>query len=54
MQVTNSEECYKYADVACKYEMLKDEKLTEEKDRIMAYSGSTLITNYGRVFNVNN
>lgn len=54
MQVTNSEECNKYADVACKYEMMEDEKLTLAKDSILAYSGTSLITTYGKIFNVTN
>ena len=54
MKVTNSEECSKYADVNCKYEMALDEKLTEEYDQILTYNGSTLITKYGKIFNVNN
>ena len=54
MKVTNSEECSKYADVNCVYEMALDDKLTEEYDQILAYNGSTLITKYGKIFNVNN
>ena len=54
MKVTNSEECSKYADVNCKYEMALDEKLTEEYGQILTYNGSTLITKYGKIFNVNN
>lgn len=54
MHVTNGDECYKYADIACKYEMDQDEKLTKEMDRVLAYNGSSLISTYGKVFSVNN
>ena len=53
MRVTNSEECSKYADVSCIYEMSLDENLTKEYDQILAYNGSTLITKYGKIFNAN-
>ena len=54
MKVSNSKECSKYADVACKYEMVEDTDLTKVKDRVLAYNGSTLITTYGKIFNVTN
>lgn len=54
MKVTNSEECNKFADVSCEYQMMEDTKLTEVIDRVLAYNGSTLITTYGKVFNVIN
>lgn len=54
MKVTNSDKCYKYADVACKYEIMQDIELTNVMDKILAYNGSTLITTYGKIFNVNN
>ena len=50
MYMTNSAECSKYADVTCKYEMKEDETFNKYSDRIIAYSGSTLITDYKRVF----
>lgn len=52
--VTNFKECNKYADVACKFEMKDDEVLNKNKDYIIAYNGSTLLTNYGQLFNVSN
>ena len=54
MMVTNQEKCSKYADVACEYKLKLDEGLKNTYDKILAYNGSTLITNYGKIFNVNN
>ena len=54
MKITNSEKCYKYVDISCNYEMKEDDNLTKVRDRILAYNGSTLITTYGSIFNVNN
>lgn len=50
MQVTNEEDCGKYADITCEYSMSKDETLTEYNDKILAYDGSTLITTYLKQF----
>lgn len=52
MKITNKEECAKYADVSCKYKFSKDDTLSEYYDRIIAYNGGFLITDYGREFNV--
>lgn len=49
---SNFDECSKYADIICKYDLKKDEKLMQYSDKILIYNGSTLITTYGRVFNV--
>lgn len=49
MQKTNEEECTKYADVACKYTMKKDETLTKyykTEPKILYYGPSILITTY--------
>lgn len=54
MQKTNAKECLKYADVKCIYEMSEDTKLGEYFDRIIAYNGSTIITDYKQVFNLKN
>lgn len=54
MRVTNSKECSKYADVACKYEMTEDADLTKVMDKVLAFNGSTLITTYGKIFNATN
>ncbi len=52
MRITNSEECGKYADVACQFSMQEDPIFVEKKDSIISYNGSVLITNYKQVFTV--
>lgn len=52
MKIVNSKKCLKYADVACKYTMKKDDIFNEYKDTIIMYNGSMLITNYKQVFSV--
>ena len=52
MTITN-EECKKYADVECRYSMLKDEVLEKYDNKIIAFNGNTLITDYKQVFTVN-
>lgn len=52
MQATNKEKCSKYADVVCKYKLKKDATLTEYNDKLLAYNGSLLITDYGKIFSV--
>lgn len=47
---TNGEECTKYADVKCEYEIQEDKGLTESYSRILGYNGNNVITTYGRVF----
>lgn len=54
MRIENIDECSKYADVVCKYTFDKDEGLSSVYNDILAFDGSTLITNYGKVFNVSN
>ena len=51
MIATNKEECSKYVDVACEYEMQLDEGLTEHQNKILGFSGTYLITTYGKQFN---
>lgn len=53
MKAINYDKCSKYADVNCIYEITKDEVLTKYEDRIIAYNGNTLITDYKQVFTVN-
>ena len=48
--VGNEEECSKYVDVPCEYEINIDTTLTENIDKIVIYNGRTLFTNYGRMF----
>ena len=54
MRAINYEKCSKYADVTCIYRVEKDEVLDKYKDRIIAYNGKTLITDYKQVFNLSN
>lgn len=51
-KITNYEECSKYADIECNFEMVEDTALEEYKDRIVTYNGSTLITDYQLMFTV--
>lgn len=50
--ITNSEECNKYVDVPCTFELKKDEKLTEYQDHYLGFGGSIIITDYGKVFTI--
>lgn len=50
MMAQNKEDCTKYADVTCKYEMELDEGLSEHLDEIIGFSGNFLITDYGKEF----
>lgn len=52
MLSTNLSECSKYVDVACKYELKKDEVLSNNMDRYLGYGGTVLITDYGKIFTV--
>ena len=54
MIVSNSSDCTKYADVKCKYEMKEDSIFEKYNDKIIAYNGNVLITDYKQVFNLNN
>ena len=50
MKATNEKECSKFADIACQYTMQESEEYANYKDRIIAYNGFTLITDYKQVF----
>ena len=52
MRISNSKECMKYADVDCIYEMKEDSMFDEYKDRIIAYNGALIITDYKQMFAV--
>ena len=52
MMATNLKDCSKYLDIACQYELLEDEVLFKNKDRIIAYNGSGLITDYRKYFSM--
>ena len=52
MIVQNKDECSKYADIPCKYEMQEDFDLEGHLDSIIAYNGKTLITDYKQIFTI--
>ena len=49
---SNGEECSKYADIVCQYQMKEDVDLANYMDQIIVFNGSTLITKYGKIFTV--
>ena len=50
MRATNEKDCSKYADVPCQYTMTESEEYLNYRDRVVAYNGSTLITDYRMIF----
>lgn len=48
--ITNSDECNKYVDVPCKFELKKDEQLTEYQDHFLGFGGNVILTDYGKIF----
>ena len=50
MKASNEKECSKYADIKCNYTMSESEEYVNYRDRVVAYNGSTLITDYRMVF----
>ena len=50
MKASNEKECTKFADVPCQYTMLESEEYLNYKDKVVAFNGSTLITDYSQVF----
>lgn len=50
MLMTNKDKCTKYADITCNYQMQEDTQLEEFRDRIIAFNGSTIITDYKQIF----
>ena len=54
MRVTNYDECSKYADIPCRYAISEDQLIIDYRDRIIAFNGSTLITDYKQMFSVVN
>ena len=52
MNISNRDECSKYVDIVCEYEFVLNEVLTKYRDKIIAYNGNNIITNYGQIFNV--
>ena len=53
MRITNASECSKYADIVCEYSLEQDPVFEKYHDRIIAYNGSILITDYKQTFQVN-
>jgi len=51
-KIKNYDECSKYADITCEFELMEDPMFEEYKDRIITYNGSTLITDYKMTFTV--
>lgn len=52
MKKLNAEECSKYVDIECKYELQLDTELMKYSDSILAYNGTALFTTYGKYFTV--
>ena len=51
-EALNRKDCREYIDVDCQFEFAEDATLTKYYDRILAYNGTTLITDYLKVFRV--
>lgn len=49
-KIKNEKECNKYVDIPCEFEEAEDETLIKYQDRIIAFNGKTIITDYGRIF----
>ncbi|MBP5678885.1 MAG: hypothetical protein J6X28_03560 [Bacilli bacterium] len=52
MSASNRDECSKYADIPCNYQMVEATVFEEYKDYILVFNGSTVITTYKRVFSM--
>ena len=52
MKATNYDSCSKYADVDCIYKIEKDEVFEKYNDKIIAFNGKIVITDYKQVFNI--
>lgn len=52
MVPTNAAECSKYVDKPCLYTMTRDVGLSDQKSKILGYSGNLIITTYGKEFTV--
>ncbi len=51
-EALNRKDCNEYIDIQCEYAFSEDATLTKYYDRILAYNGSMLITDYLKVFRV--
>ena len=54
MKAQNLDECSKYADVACKYVMERDNELSAHINRMLGFGGNYILTDYGKQFNATN
>ncbi len=52
MKATNADECSKFADVPCDYQIMESPFFEEYKDYVFVYNGSTVITTYQKIFSV--
>ncbi len=52
MKASNVDECSKFADIQCSYQMVESPVFEEYSDSILAYNGSTVITSYKKVFSI--
>ena len=50
MKPINGDQCLKYADVPCQYELMEATAFEENRDSILAYNGSMIITTYKKTF----
>ena len=50
MKAMNADECSKYADIPCNYEMVEATVFEEYRDYILVYNGSVVITTYKKTF----
>ena len=51
-KIKNYEQCSKYADIECEFELMEDPIFEQYKDRIISFNGSLLITDYKMTFTV--
>jgi len=50
MKASNAEQCSKYVDIRCEYQMMEAPVFEEQRDFIAAYNGSMIITTYKKYF----
>ena len=50
MKASNFEQCSKYVDIKCEYQMMEAPMFEEQKDYIAAYNGSLIVTTYKKYF----
>ena len=52
LRMSNADQCTKFADIRCEFQMMEDPIYEQYKDRIITYTGSMLITDYKKMFSV--